>query len=208
MENKLHPVTATVMACERKNSTLSELAKAPFKWRVGYFGLIRGQPTFNLMRAVAKRCPEVVFHLRGILTTIDEKYLDQLLADHPNVVYGGGYVHPTDLASLYGSVDFSWTIDLERPSANSRWLMPCRFYEAGLLGVPSLCLRGFEVGHRVETLKIGWAIDAPFEDSLVRLLNSLTRQEYDAVKKRLQAMPKNAFVVDKETTALCEALRA
>ena len=62
---------------------------------------------------------------------------------------------PRDLASVYDGVDFAWAIDLENTEHNSRWLMPCRFYEAGLHGVPCLAVRGFEIGAELDRHGLG-----------------------------------------------------
>ncbi len=114
-------------------------------WVVGYFGLIRGEETFDLMTRLAKRLEgRVIFKFRGVLTTVDQARFDEALRRHPNIVYGGPYLPHQDLEEMYDEVDFAWALDLEHTDHNSRWLMPCRFYEAGYFGVPCLAVRGFE----------------------------------------------------------------
>ena len=106
-------------------------------WVVGYFGLIRGESTFALMTRLAERLQgRILFKFGGILTTVDQAKFDEVLRRCPNIVYGGPYLPQQDLEDLYRDVDFTWALDLEHTDHNSRWLMPCRFYEAGLLRSP------------------------------------------------------------------------
>ena len=65
------------------------------------------------------------------------------------------YLAEINLERLYRGVDFAWALDLEHTDHNSRWLMPCRFYEAGHFGVPCLAVHGFEVGTTIENHRIG-----------------------------------------------------
>jgi len=177
-------------------------------WVVGYFGLIRGEETFDLMTRLADRLQgKVLFKFRGVLTTVDKEKFDAVLRRCPNIVYGGPYLPHQDLEKLYGDVDFAWALDLEHTDHNSRWLMPCRFYEAGYFGVPCLAVRGFEVGTALERHHIGWTFDAPLEDSLVQFFEQLTPAAYDDVRARLKAVPASMFVAGEDVARLCAMLR-
>lgn len=177
------------------------------RWVVGYFGLIRGQATVDLIVRVAQRLSDrVQFHFRGAFTTVDEARFREALETLPNVSFGGRFSNPTDLPDLYGGVDFAWGIDLENTDNNSRWLLPCRLYEAGYFAVPCLAARGFELGNRVERQGIGWAFDAPFEDALVEFFEALTPVAYQEKRRALQAMPDSAFVAGVDLDALCRVL--
>jgi len=190
LENKLPP---SVLSLPR-NST-SARPKNGRIWTVGYFGLIRGDATFEMMERVAARLRgRVEFHIRGVFTTVNRERFDALLLRNPNIVYRGEYVSPRDLPYIYGSVDFAWAIDLENQSHNSRWLLPCRFYEAGFFGVPCLGVRGFECGNQIERLEAGWVFPEPLEESLVRFFQTLTTTEYEATRTRLAALPVRHFV--------------
>ena len=164
-------------------------------WTVGYFGLIRGDATFEMMERIAARLRDrVQFHIRGVFTTVDRARFDALLARNANITYLGEYVSPRDLPSIYGGVDFAWAIDLENRSHNSRWLLPCRFYEAGFFGIPCLGVRGFESGNQIERLETGWTFAEPLEESMVRFFQTLTPEEYAAKRTRLAALPARHFV--------------
>ncbi len=107
---------------------------------------------------------------------------------------------------MYGGVDFAWALDLEHTDHNSRWLMPCRFYEAGFFGVPCLAVKGFEVGSVLERHGLGWTFDAPLEDAIVRFFEELTPAEYERVRGRLAAAPRKMFVAGEDVRRLCGLL--
>ena len=190
LENKLPP---SALALPRKASAAGP--RNGRVWTVGYFGLIRGDTTFAMMERVAARLRgRVEFHIRGVFTTVNRARFDAMLSRNPNIVYLGEYVSPKDLPSIYGSVDFAWAIDLENQTHNSRWLLPCRFYEAGFFGIPCLGVRGFECGNQIERLEAGWTFPEPLEDSFVRFFQALTPEEYDVTRARLAALPVRHFV--------------
>lgn len=122
------------------------------------------------------------------------------------MVFEGAYSSPGDLSALYREVDFAWALDLENVANNSRWLLPCRFYEAGLFGVPCLAVRGFELGRLVERLEVGWTFGDPMEATLARFFETLTASEYDKKCRRLSESPASAFVSDEDAAALCRRL--
>lgn len=191
LENKLPP---SVLSMPRIPATVRK-KRGGYTWIVGYFGLIRGDTTFEMMERVAARLRDrVQFQIRGVLTTVDRSRFDEMLSRNSNMVYLGEYVSPRDLAALYGTVDFAWAIDLENAAHNSRWLLPCRFYEAGFYGVPCLGVRDFEIGRLIDRLDAGWTFTQPLEDSLVRFFQTLTPAEYEVKRARLAGLPARHFV--------------
>lgn len=203
LENKLHAPIEQASAV--RDAWTPRDPKRP--WIVGYFGLIRGTATFDLMTRVAERLRgKVLFKFRGILTTVEQEHFHRALQRHPNMIYGGAYRPHDDLATLYGGVDFAWALDLENAEHNSRWLLPCRFYEAGHFGVPCLAVHGFEIGARLEEHGIGWTFGRPLEDSLVRFFEELMPADYRAVRDRLIALPQSTFVADSDVARLSAML--
>jgi succinoglycan biosynthesis protein ExoL len=174
---------------------------------IGYFGLIRGDATIELIRRVAERLGDRVrFRFRGVLTTVGKQRFDAILRRCPNISFGGAYANPRDLAELYGGVDFAWAIDLEHAEHNSRWLLPCRFYEAGFFGVPCIAVRDFEIGRLIDQLGVGWTFSEPLEDALVHFFETLTPEAYNERRCRLEAAPRDRFVAGGEMADLCARL--
>jgi len=205
LENKLHG------SCLVRSPTdvSSRLTPARRPWVVGYFGLIRGKATLDLIERIAARLRgRVEFHFRGILTTIDRRRFQETLMRNSNILYGGEYANPGDLATLYRGVDFAWALDLENVDANSRWLMPCRFYEAGAFGVPCLAAADFEVGKRINELGIGWTFGEPFEDSIVQFFLEMSQEEYEQKRRRLHTLASETFVVTSGDQRLGEEIKS
>jgi succinoglycan biosynthesis protein ExoL len=200
MENKLYPSPSRSTAARRAGS-----GRRP--WVVGYFGLIRGEATVDLIARLADRLKDrVVFKFGGVFTTVEQAKFETVLRRCSNVHYSGPYLPQQDLERLYRGVDFAWALDLEHTDHNSRWLMPCRFYEAGYYGVPCLAVHRFEVGNVIEKHRIGWTFDAPLEDSLVRFFERLTEKDYELIRTRLAAVPSSMFVAGEDVAQLCEKL--
>lgn len=198
LENKLYPSPAPPARPTRPVGR---------PWIVGYFGLIRGEATVELIARLAERLKDrVQFKFAGVLTTVDQAKFDAVLRRCPNIVYDGPYLPQQDLERLYREVDFAWALDLEHTDHNSRWLMPCRFYEAGYHGVPCLAVRGFEVGMAIENDRIGWTFEAPLEEQLAGFFEQLTETDYELVRRRLRTAPASRFVAGDDVVRLCERL--
>jgi succinoglycan biosynthesis protein ExoL len=202
VENKLHPSIARLA---RPASRRPVRGGRP--WVIGYFGLIRGEDTFALMARLAERLGDrVQFVFRGALTTVDASRFQETLKRLPNMAFGGPYLPHNDLELLYREVDFAWALDLEHIDHNSRWLMPCRFYESGYFGVPCLAVRDFEVGAVLEQHGIGFTFERPLEGQLVRFFETLTVADYDRICGRLARMPDDAFVAGDDVARLCSLI--
>jgi succinoglycan biosynthesis protein ExoL len=207
LENKLRNSAATLLERPRPNRGSDDTWRRGYRWVVAYYGLIRGQATFDLIVRLAERLQDtVLFKFRGILTTVDEGSFRAALRRLPNLVYEGDYAIPRDLPELYGSADFVWALDLENVESNSRWLLPCRFYEAGLFGVPCLAVKGFEFGDMVERLDVGWTFATPFEDAIAGFLETLSLARYESVRQKLLALPRSTFLQGEDIGGLCRAI--
>jgi succinoglycan biosynthesis protein ExoL len=205
LENKM---TFRFPAESRKLSRQSlDRSRMGYRWTVGYCGLIRGQDTFDLIVRMAERLEGIVlFKFRGFVTTVNPEGFAREIARHSNIIYDGPYVSPQDLPAVYGDLDFAWALDLENADSNSRWLLPCRYYEAGYFGVPCLTAQGFEVGRLVERHKTGWSFEAPYEDGMVDFFLRLDASVYAERQRRLMAMPESSFVAGEEEVRLCKIL--
>lgn len=206
LENKL-PASAGSLPRNRQR-LVRDKTQTSNRLVVGYFGLIRGEATLNLIEKLARRLRDrVVFRFAGIVTSVDPDYFAHVVETNENIVFDGEYQNPADLPQLYDSIDFAWAIDLENEQGNSRWLMPCRFYEAGYFGVPCLAARDFEIGRAVEDADCGWAFEAPYEEALVDFFRALTADTYGDKRRRLAELPVSEFVAGKAADGLALILR-
>lgn len=206
LENKLPP-SIRQLPNARPRQDFPGGRKNGYRWVVAYCGLIRGHETVDLIIRLAERLKGIVlFKFHGVTTTVDRAYFDAAVAGLDNVVYEGSYLNPQDLPRIYGEVDFAWALDLENAEHNSRWLLPCRFYEAGFFGVPCLAADGFEVGDLVEKLGVGWSFSAPYLESMTNFFLNLTPAQYEERRGRLLSQPVDRFVAVDDTAALLDAL--
>lgn len=203
LENKL-PRSATAFLRRPGRRVPSSRGE---RWRIGCFGLIRGLETLRLITRIAEALGDrVEFRFAGIFTSIEATAFAEAVRSHPNISYLGEYSNPTDLARLYGDVDFVWALDLENVATNSRWLLPCRFYEAGYFGVPCIAARDFEIGSVVEELGVGWAFGPPYLTAIVDFLRSLSIEDYAARQQHLSSLDEAHFVSGRDADRLSHLL--
>ena len=119
---------------------------------------------------------------------------DSQVRDLPNLVYRGRYRYPNDLADIYGQLDLIWAGDFHDANFNSRWLLPNRVYEGGYFGVPPVAPADSETGRWVESRSSGWLVDDPLDDSLFRLVTSLTHEEIHRQRCELLSLDRDRFV--------------
>lgn len=150
-------------------------------WRIGWFCGLRCRRSLEIVRAAAGALGDKVeFVLAGQVNgDISAEMLRDAIEDLPNVVYLGNY-HHRDLAALYGGVDLAFALHFEPPD-KSVWALATRIFEAGAHGRPSLARAGTEMGRFVTEHAIGWALQEPCEETLVRFLERLTPDDYAAM---------------------------
>lgn len=176
---------------------------------IGWFGTLRCAESLTLLTAIAARLPErVLVYLRGLPTETGLAAFLERVGGLPNIVYGGEYFSPRDLPSLYGAVDLAWCFDFLDRGANSDWLLPNRLYDAGFHNVPVLAAADTECGRRVAELGLGWTFRAPFRDSLLAFLGSVSAGDLAARRSALAALPRHLFAEEDETRQLIMATLA
>lgn len=205
VENKL-PWSSESL--RESNPKLRPDRKSTFRWTVGYFGTIKGEKTIQELLSVARACGDVEFLFAGIPTSIDRDAFFRAIDELPNVRFAGPYKNPEDLPGLYSQVDLTWAIDLTDEEANSRWCMPCRYYESGFFDVPLLVAQGQYVAEHVLKHGIGWAFGGRYADEVKSFLDSLKMDEYLRTRERLEALPRNLFADQTRGQDLADAIRA
>jgi succinoglycan biosynthesis protein ExoL len=179
-------------------------------WRIGWFGALRCQASWDAMRALARRHPDTLrFIVRGYPTAIDPETFLAQAGDLPGIEFGGAYRYPDDLAAMHAGLHFVWGFDFSDATANSRWLLPNRLYESGLFHIPMLAAAGTETGRRVATDRSGpaLAVDAAtLVDGLSAFFDTLTPETWHAWRATLAAQPRAACVGEADYTALSTAL--
>ncbi len=174
-------------------------------WKVGYFGALRCSKSWSMIKAIAHELPDQVsFYLRGYPTKIDKDDFWHAVHAYPNIIYEGPYDHVSELAQIYSRIDLAWCFEFLDEDHNSRWLLPNRIYEAGYFRVPMLAAHGFQVGHYVEEMEIGWTFREPYADHLIDFLENLSVNEYMQTKEILASIPTQYFASKQDFRNVCD----
>lgn len=205
LENKLG-----ASAADQNNLHSRRRTSTGSPWIIGWFGVIRCQRSIEILMRLAARFPKsVMVHIRGLPSERDDitaDLLKDLERQCPNVRYFGVYQSPRDLSEIYGAVDLVWAVDFSASGANSDWLIPNRFYEGGLNGVPALARQGTATGDLVERRQTGWCIAEPFEANLTAFIEKLDIETYATTAKHIRSMDRDTFVDLNDTRELLHKL--
>ncbi|OYU73316.1 MAG: glycosyl transferase family 1, partial [Alphaproteobacteria bacterium PA3] len=163
-------------------------APAP-PFRIGWFGALRCQRSFDLLSALAARLAgRVEVILRGRPSAAVFPDFAGMVARAPHLRYAGPYT-AEDLPSHYVDVHFSWCIDYYEEGHNSAWLLPNRLYEsAAHLAVP-IALAEVETGRFLRARDLGLVVDRTNLDSLVALFAAMTDERHSHLRRALAEAP-------------------
>lgn len=205
LENKISFAQAT--AVSRPAPEVAALAAqrcAPGKWVIGWFGTLRCPKSLDMLCRIADALPDKVeIYLRGVPTETGLEAFERAIAGRPNMIYGGEYRNPDDLAEIYGKVHLTWAFDFLDEGANSDWLLPNRLYEGGYFGSVALASSHTETGAKVRELKLGHTFGPPEVENLVAFLRRYTMEEHLARQAHILSLPLHAFCDLHDTRNLC-----
>lgn len=173
-------------------------------WRIGWFGNLRCRRSVDLLKQIVRRAQgavEVVMRGRASAHYLPD--LEALIADEPRIHFGGPYTQ-ADLAGLYAQVHFVWSVDYMDEGLNSDWLLPNRIYEGSFFNTPAIAERRKAIGGWIAQKGAGLLVDDPVLDT-VRLLTSLTQDDYRLLEQRTRDINTRAIAFDREG---CESLVA
>jgi len=166
------------------------------RWRIGWFGYLDDERSWHILRRVAAALPDrVSLFIRGM--PYDNFDMENFLRDieqMSNVVYGGPFRNPEDLAEIYNAVDIVWSADCNELAANSKWLLTNGIYEAGYFGKPVIGLARTAIGEFLSQYQSGWCLDDPADEQLVALMRDMTVEGYCAKRDAILALREDCFV--------------
>jgi len=177
------------------------------KWVIGWFGTLRCTKSLSMLCEIAAALPQSVeIYLRGVPTETGLDYFQQAIAGHPNMIYGGEYRNPDDLAQMYGRVHLTWAFDYLDEGTNSKWLLPNRLYEGGCYGAVALAAAGTETGAKVRELGLGYAFETPVAENVIAFLRRYSMERYRARRAHVLGLPEDTFCDRHDTRDLCELM--
>lgn len=208
-----------VLLLENKVSAPApEIAPSPPAppWRIVWHGQLRCRTSLNIILDLARALPETVeVHAWGAV--LDHLRPDFAEADATvaNFIHHGPY-SDADIAPVFAGAHFIFGYDVDN-GRNSELLLPYRLYHGAARALPVLGIAGTVVGRVVETQKLGRAFDAADAKPLISFFETLTMQQYEALRdaitpeRRKAAVYADEFrqlVVDIENNARERALPA
>lgn len=162
---------------------------------VGWFGILRCRTSLHCLDAATRAAPgQLRIMLRGRPARDELPEFDTVVANNPDLIFGGAYAYPDDLPRIYGEVDLAWLVDRYDAGQNSDWLLPNRYYESGLSGVPPIALTGTEVGHALARHGIGLLLDSTEPDAVARTLATVTPTRHASLCRAQRALPQSTWV--------------
>ena len=168
-------------------------------WVIGWFGMLRCKRSFAILRQLAAASDgriEVVIAGRPSPDLFPD--FEREAAEAPGVTFLGGYTAES-LPALLGRMHFVWAIDYFEEGLNSVWLLPNRLYESIAHGGVPLALRSVATGDWLEAHGVGVVLDDPAAE-LPALLETLTQDEYQAMRKAVAEVPADAVTMDDAQT--------
>ena len=164
-------------------------------WRIGWFGVLRGQTALDTLCAVAEALPgQVEIVIRGRPSTNGFHDFEAQVDATPGVSFLGPY-DPSDLPEMYADVHFSWALDLLDEAGNSAWLLPNRIYEGGIFGAVPICQIGTETGRWAKRHGLDLQVADPVADTIA-LIGAMTAERYTSQRVAAAAIPWRTFTCD------------
>lgn len=208
LENKISFAQAAAVARPVESEAAACAPRpAPEKWVIGWFGTLRCRKSLEMLCRIAEALPDKVeIYLRGVPTETGLGPFEEAVARHPNMIYGGEYRNPDDLAEIYGRVHLTWAFDYLDAGSNSKWLLPNRLYEGGYFGSVALAASDTQTGEKVRELGLGYTFEAPEVENLIAFLRWYSMDEHLARRAHILALPRQEFCDLYDTQDLCELI--
>jgi len=171
--------------------------------RIGYFGLLRCQWTWDVLKAFALKHPkDVEIVMAGY--PMEPADIAEQAKSIPNVIYSGEYKSPNDLPRLYGAVDLVWACYkfIGPRDWNLKWARPNRFYESCYFGRPLISRLGSSDSKEVDRLKIGFNIRTHEISEVVAELDSITAEMVEQWRSNSISLPNSLFMYTDEAEKL------
>lgn len=211
---KKHPKNITLMP-NKLSSYFDAEKKATVKSsdmdikhiKFGFIGLIRYPNTIiRFAKVIGKHFPQHEFHFFGDAEKKD--YIDEELRSYKNVVIHGTFENPKDLQDVYSKIDIS-IVCYDTSSGNVRIAEPNKLYESIFFETPIVVSLGTFLEERIKRYKVGYAIDASKDESIINFTNSITRNDINTIKERMKCIPYTELVDSSDllitrTKTICE----
>lgn len=173
--------------------------------RIGYFGVIRCRRSLEILQEAAKQGNgRIQVYIRGYPLGVGD--MENELRSNPYVGYGGSYVAPDDLPTLYSQVDMIWACYPYQGTGigNYLWARTNRFYESCYFKRPMFAQTGTEDGRVIEVLGLGISLDLSNIEEAVERILSITRTEFNQWQYNITRLFKDIYILTDEHKQLLQ----
>ncbi len=177
------------------------------RWTVGFIGWIRDRKPIECLLAATAELRTQGRDVRVFFAGFgpDEERLRRHCAGRDDVTFSGPYQYNRDIQHLYEKVDIVFSV-FDIDVANSKILMPNRFYEAIIAGLPIMVARDTMLADRVEKLGTGYVVDYLSQDDMKAAILSWIEQDAKAkcIAAALERIDQAAYFYDSYEPVLLE----
>jgi succinoglycan biosynthesis protein ExoL len=192
VENKVAPTKRST------DLTKASVVSGP-PWRIGWFGVLRCRRSLDVLIQLLRSTSQLVeVVVAGQPASRVFPDVDKAFDGLPGLKFLGAFKDEAELAGLFGSVHFAWTIDYYEAGANSNWLLPNRLYRAALYGAVPLALADVETGRWLASHGAGVLLGEPIGEQLTAVMQNMTPKSFARAKTAVERIPKSALITDVE----------
>lgn len=171
--------------------------------KIGYFGLLRDEWSWNVLRMLVETYPnryQVLFAGKQI---VPANLLDEVKF-RSGMEYFGEYESPKDLKELYESVDMIWACyaPIGENDWNLKWGRPNRFFESCFFKRPVFARYGAHFNNDVEKYKIGKTINKAELEDVIDEVNSITLDQLTGWKNNIEQLSEQVYLYGRESLSL------
>jgi len=149
---------------------------------MAFYGNMRYLDSIECAAAAVDSVDKARFSLAGF--TQNEKRLKRIVEAHPGTT-NSGIFKGGSIGKMYSGVDVIYSA-YETEDINARVLLPNKYYEAIMLGLPVIVSEGTYLSELVLRHGIGYAVDIHDTERLARILRDLDEAEMARIKKNCE----------------------
>jgi glycosyltransferase involved in cell wall biosynthesis len=167
---------------------------------VGYIGWIRDRRPIECLIQAVRQLRDDGHDIRIFFAGFgpDDKQIRKITKDFDFVSFHGHYQYDKDAPGLYGKVDIIFSV-YDLAVKNARILLPNRFYECAICGLPIIVARHTKLEAYMNQYGTGYSVEfLSVEDIKKALLSHIENDEKSLqIKKALDSLDKSKFFYDR-----------
>lgn len=158
-----------------------------------FIGFVRADSVLLFAKTIGEYFPDYSFHFYGKAMNVTA--VNDLIKEYPNIHYFGPYKYPNDLQDIYEKVDLVVSC-YDVKSLNVRLAEPNKLFESIYYGKPIIVSSHTFVSEKVNSMGVGFAVDASNIESIKEFIAGLTFTEIKKRIDKINLIPKTSMIDD------------